>query len=76
MNARRKPVRLDKGELKLHLALVEVQLEGVRDLLAALAQRYPSREPPMIGLVEDALCHFRDGVRLIRQAARTRAARR
>ncbi|HKH47203.1 MAG TPA: hypothetical protein VKM72_21315 [Thermoanaerobaculia bacterium] len=61
---------------KPHLALVEVQLEGVRDLLAALAERYPSREPPMIGLVEDALRHLRDGVRIIRQAASHRAARR
>ncbi|HKH45526.1 MAG TPA: hypothetical protein VKM72_12745 [Thermoanaerobaculia bacterium] len=60
---------------KPHLALVEVQLEGVRDLVAALAERYPTREPPMIGLAEAALRHLRDGVRIVHQAASNRAPR-
>ena len=68
MQAGRKPRRLDRGERKLHLALVEVHLGAVRDLVAALAQRYPNREPPMIGLVEDALRHLRDGVRILRRS--------
>jgi hypothetical protein len=45
---------------KAVLALTQVQLEGVRDLVVVLAQWYPRREPRFLGLVDDALHHLRD----------------
>ncbi len=61
----REPGRLAKGEHALHLAIVEMQLGAFRDLVTALAGRYPTREPPLNGVVEVALWRLFNTLRLI-----------
>lgn len=61
----RKPRGLDKGEHEIHLALVELELAAFRDLVTALAGRYPNREAQGTGAVEAALRHLLAVVRLI-----------
>lgn len=67
MKRPRRPGRPDRGEHELHLQLIEVGLGGFRDLVAALAKRYPTTEAPLTGVVEDALRNFRAGVLLLAQ---------
>lgn len=65
MKTSREPGRLDRGEHELHLALIGLQLAGFRDLVVALAKRYPRSGPPLTGVVGDALQNLRNGVRII-----------
>ena len=67
MKTSREPGRLDRGEHELHLALIGLQLSGFRDLVVALAKRYPRSGPPLTGVVEDALRNLRDGVWIIKR---------
>ncbi len=64
MKARR-PGGLDKGEHELHLALVELEIGAFRDLVNALAARYPNREEQGTVVVEGALRHLSTFLRLI-----------
>ena len=77
----RKPGKLEKDEHAFHLAIVEQQLGAFRDLVTALARRYPSREEPLAGLVEASLQHVFQTLRLterrclaLRKRARSRQA--
>lgn len=65
MKRPRRPGRLDRGEHELHLQLIELGLGGFRDLVAALAKRYPTTEAPLTGVVADALRNLRTGVFLL-----------
>jgi hypothetical protein len=62
-----RPGRLDRGERELHLQLIEVGLCGLRDLVVALAKRYPTTEAPLTGVVEDTLRNLRTGVFLLQR---------
>ena len=65
MKKPRRPGRLDRDEHELRLQLIEVGLGGLRDLVAALAKRYPTTEAPLTGVVEDALRNLHAGVFLL-----------
>jgi hypothetical protein len=67
MKTSREPGRLDRREHELHLAFVGLQLTGFRDLVVALAKRYPRSGPPLTGVVGDALRNLRDGVWIIKR---------
>jgi hypothetical protein len=61
--------RLEKqrAEEPFHLALLELQLAGFWDLVAALAKKYPGRKAQFAGIVEDALRHLRDGLWIVKR---------
>jgi hypothetical protein len=69
----RKSRGLDKGERELHLAIVGLELGAFRDLVNALAAKYPTQEVQGTGIVEAALSHLLVVVRLIeRRCAKLR----
>jgi hypothetical protein len=73
----RRPGGFDKGEHELHLAIAELELGAFRNLVTALAGRYPTREAQGTGVVEDALRHFLAALRLIeRRCSKLRSCAR
>jgi hypothetical protein len=66
----RTPRSIRKGRREFHLALLEQQLGGFRDLAVALAKKYPGREAQFAEIVEDALRHLRNGLRILERHRR------
>lgn len=52
--------------------LIECALGGFRDLVVALAERYPHTEAPLTKVVDDGLRHLRDGLLILQRHRRVR----
>lgn len=59
--------RRGQGHPNPQVELIEVGLGGLRDLVVALAKRYPSSEAPLTQVVADALQNIGEGVRLLHE---------